>query len=176
LQNIYKPAPRDELRRTPAEIAALIKVYPAGKSLPAAFLIEDWTQPSRGIFSQCLRRSPPPGPFQPGELRRPVCEAFLHDFDGDGREDILLVATTAYGGGVKAVLRSTAIFRDYADGSWRSAGAFGETICDSEMAALRAGSFQLVPAAHPDIQIGGRQIPLRWSEAASEQRCPENQP
>jgi hypothetical protein len=38
---------------------------------------------------------------------------------------------------------------------------------------MRACNLKFIPAAHPDIQIGGRQVPISWTRNSQEQ-CPEN--
>src|SRR5690606_31102273 len=42
--------------RTPAEIAARITVYPAGQSLPASFLGQDWSRDA-GLSFSCLHKA-----------------------------------------------------------------------------------------------------------------------
>jgi hypothetical protein len=160
--------PREELR-PPAEIAAAIKVFPSGKALPAAFLSQDWNRPPNTFYSPCLRRAGMTGPFEASNP--PLCEAVMRDLDGDGRDEILLLATT---GPERRKSHSAALFRQEADGSWRHAGSLPAPVCDSDMAALRAGAVKFVPAARPDMQVGGRQVAVIWARAMPVEQCPEN--
>ena len=162
--------------RPPAEVAAAIKVYPAGKALPASFLSQDWNRPPNTFFSPCLRRVGLSGPLA-SAYDPPLCEAVVRDLDGDGKDEILLITTNFYGAQEhRRSNHGTALFQQQADSSWRHAGSIGETVCDSDMAALRAGNLKFVAAAHPDIQIGGRQVPMSWTRHNPQEQCPENRP
>jgi hypothetical protein len=174
LSNNFVSFVQAEELRPPAEIAAAIKVYPAGKALPASFLSQEWNRPPNTFFSPCLRRVGMTGPLAPAN-DPPLCEAVLRDLDGNGKDEILLITTSSFGAqGHKRSSHATALFQQQPDGSWRHDGNIGEPVCDSDMAALRSGAVKFVPAAHPDIQIGGRQMPLRWSGPSPQEQCPEN--
>jgi len=95
----------------------------------------------------------------------------MRDLDGDGRDEIFLLTTT---GPDRRKTHSVALFQLQADGSWRHAGGIPAPVCDSDMAALRAGTLKFVPAAHPDIQIGARQTAVQWTAPAPPEQCPEN--
>ena len=176
LSNNFVSFVRTEELRPPAEIAAAIKVYPAGKTLPAAFLAQDWNRPPNLFFSPCLRRVEISGPFKPAE-NPPLCEAVLRDLDGDGVDEIVLMSTSSYGTpNHRRSNHSADLFQLQPDGSWRRIAGLPGPLCDSDVAALRMGAVKFVPAAHPDIQIGGRQAAVTWTRPIPAEQCPENHP
>ena len=164
-----------EVRAAPAEVAARIKVYPAGKTLPASFLAGD-IEPSYALVSACLRRTDITGPLQPRN-DPPLCEAVLRDLDGDGKDEIILITTSSYGPQAhRRTTHGTEFFQQQPDGGWRRAGSIATPVCESDMAALRAGDLKFVPAARPDIQIGSQQAALQWTRPDPPEQCPENRP
>jgi hypothetical protein len=123
---------------TPEQRAARITViYPSGGVLPESFLRQAWTLDSG---PPCLSGS--------GE-----CDAVLLDLDGDGKDEILVLARPN---------SVTTAFKAEGDG-WRSLGILINSGCNGVREGFRDGKFELEQAPYKDIAIGGTR--LRLNEA-----------
>lgn len=123
----------------PKDVQASMTVFPKGKKLPAGFVESALKGDIKSPFvsSFCLRD--------------PGCTAILLDFDGDGRDEVLL------GDGV-----SRSIYHQGADGLWRMVAAMNLPYgCDALEAALKSGQVSwAAPQPRPwrDIEFGGRRF------------------
>jgi len=129
----------------PALLGRSINVLPAGRSLPADFLNQDWSQ-SRFSYAADVCIS--------GEnLSGWRCDAVLKDLDGDGQEEILLL----YGrNGDEGKFGSIGMFGKV-DGKWRLLGTIGMH-CVDYRSALVSGAFKAIRPRQSDLQIGGKRI------------------
>lgn len=126
----------------PADIAANLRVWPQGASLPEGFVARDWgAAPLRATLPSCLRRA--------GNR----CDAFVLDVDGDGRQDVLLVGIAREDGAALLAERGGA-WHVVARPPLQLAG------CSALQERLRAGDFTLVAPRWRDIEIAGQRIAL----------------
>jgi hypothetical protein len=120
---------------TPEQRATHVSViYPSGGVLPESFLRQSWTE-STG--PACLSGN--------GD-----CDAVLLDLDGDGKDEVLIVArpnsvTTAF----------------QADGDqWQSLGVLTNSGCSGVREGFRDGKFKLKEPPFKDIMIGANLLRL----------------
>lgn len=135
------------------DLATHITVHPEGKSLPEAFLTQDW----KTIYAAppCLR------------IKSAFCDAFFVDLDGDGKEEIVLADRSA-GSGYIVGGSGIAAFRLGTEGKWALFGTFSGPASCGDGAAAR--ELKILPALFPDIEIGGRR--LRFSPTQPSYVCP----
>ncbi|WP_317205216.1 DUF4153 domain-containing protein [Janthinobacterium sp.] len=137
-----------------ADIAANVKLWPAGAALPAGFLRQDWrlTQPNWEL-PWCLRK------------RGDSCDGYLIDFDGDGKPEVLLVG---HDGSSTSILLG-----EDGQGQWVSLGQLqGEAArCDTMWQQLAAGNFKLVAPRVRDLEVAGQRVRVLSSNAAEAWRC-----
>jgi len=122
-------------RATPQSRAANIVVTHASiKALPDDFLREDWNASSfRYMMPNCLTID-----------RR--CDAILADLDGDGIDEIILLASP--GAGASAAFRRNAT-------AWVLLGAVSAAHCPGVVDAIKASKFVVAPSALRDIEADG---------------------
>jgi hypothetical protein len=123
---------------TSQDLIAGIAVYPKGATLPESFVKQDWRDAGASP-AQCVRDATGVEP----------CEAFFADFDGDGRQEILLSARFRID-----------VFKLEASGRWAWIGYLSPMNCGDNLAALRAGRFRPIRPARDDLEIDGRRVQL----------------
>ena len=136
---------RGDNRSVPGvEIAANLKIWPQGARLPASFPLRDWN----------LNRE---GPRLPLCLTKPgrVCDTFLVDIDGDGRDEVLVVGEASF---IGAVLLS-----ENTAGRWDVMARLPYDVagCEPLLQKLRKGEFVLVPARMREIEVGGMRLSVQ---------------
>jgi len=142
---------RDGLAPLPDELAANLRVHPAGAGLPASFLRTDWTsKKDNWEYPECLR----------GTKQR--CDAFVLDADGDGRTEVLVTPQAGPGGVVLAL---------DAQGQWIRVADVVYTLAECERLhrELSAGNVRIVEPRLKDLDIGG--IRARLVPADTETGC-----
>jgi hypothetical protein len=119
---------------TPEQRAARITVvHPSGGILPNTFLQQSWVDRSDSIV--CLTGL--------GE-----CDAVLVDIDGDGKDEIILMAKPS---GAATAFR--------ADGNdWKSLGVLGNSYCGGVREGLREGKFELKDAPFKELLVNGTRL------------------
>jgi hypothetical protein len=139
------------------DVRSNLRVWPAAGSLPPSFLAQDWARDSRGAsVPACLTRA------------AAGCDAFLIDFNGDGRQEILLISN-ARGG-------DAALMVEDGQGKWRSAATLpsGLAGCEALSRQLARGDFKLAPSAWRDLQVGAARIhPEMHGQRDDAYACPE---
>ncbi|WP_374581838.1 DUF4153 domain-containing protein [Pseudoduganella sp.] len=141
----------DPLGRTAVvDAGANLRPWPQGAQLPASLLQQDWQAQGAVQVPACLRHA--------GSR----CDAFLMDFDGDGKDEVLLVGETVRDG--DGVLEER-------DGAWVMVARTPVHIqlagCKAWQERLRAGDYTLVAPRLRDIEVGGRRLALTPSEPRS---------
>jgi len=129
-------------RREPADRARNLHPWPQGTRLPPSFLAMEW-----------LKAKDVPG--LPGCLHRPGlrCDAFLIDFDNDGKPEVLLLGDEWPG---------SAILREASPGQWRVEANLGpRPLCPPLRQALREGKGGILPARMADLEIAGRRFAVQ---------------
>ena len=125
------------------QIAANLRVWPAGAALPAGFVEYDWQRVREKYqLPLCLRRA--------GTL----CDAYTIDLGGDTRPEVVLIGANHHG---------NAVLRQDDHGGWKFAGHLPPTLseCPSLLDALRAGKVRAVPPALADLDIGGQRVAIQ---------------
>jgi hypothetical protein len=139
------------------DVRSNLRVWPAAGSLPPSFLAQDWARDSRGAgVPACLTRA------------AAGCDAFLIDFNGDGRQEILLISN-ARGG-------DAALMVEDGQWKWRSAATLpsGLAGCEALSRQLARGDFKLAPSAWRDLQVGAARIhPEMHGQRDDAYACPE---
>lgn len=121
--------------------AANITIWPEGKTLPAGFIDQDWAEFEKNHrFPQCLLQ------------QDAKCDAYLIDFNADGKTEILMKNTKNYDQSVVLGLA--------ADGRWRPQGTVSDIDprCKELLEALRGGNYQWVDPLFKDMQIAGKRL------------------
>jgi hypothetical protein len=131
-----------------------ITVYPAGRTLPAAFLRHDWSNdPNKYQLPGCL------------VTKSAACDAYLIGLGADGQNEILIVTLALVYGDV---------FSADARNDWHLVGRVQHLItCNATISAMRAGRYTLVPASPPqwkDLIVNGARLFVVPFEAT--QPCP----
>ena len=126
-----------------ADIAANIAVYPAGRTLPASFLHQDWRHdPDASSLPACLTTA------------EVGCQAFFLDLADDGHEAIVVVGVDRK----DIVTASNAVFVEDGPNHWHFAGTPDSTWqCKRMLRALRAGDVHLLQpqATWRDVVVQG---------------------
>jgi hypothetical protein len=149
------PWDRSVVEATPERRSANIAVYPVTRTLPEAFLKQNWAanQSSDWFLPQCLVED------------NTKCEAHLLDLDGDGTDEIVLIDLSR-----PWVAR---VFKQAADGAWHDIGGLSNLVrCDKVRAALRSGELKLVPSEWRDIEAGGIRLRLEPPPNRPQDSCP----
>jgi hypothetical protein len=142
----------------PVNLAKRLIVHPMGRTVPASFLATKWSDDPASVN-------------QAGCITAPeyICDLIFADIDGDGRDEILLIAKNAV---------AVVIYKQLAAG-WRIAGSFTlpYNCTDNYRRALLRGDFRLAAPAWQlkDIEIGGvRFMPQPpFALSAPSPRCPK---
>lgn len=135
----------------PKELAANIKVYPGGRSLPDSFLSKDWKNSfgkKQWLFPSCLYNN---------TIR---CEAFLLD-SGATPKHIILANENLFG--------NAQLFQLSDLGEWEAVGTLSNLVnCRSVREAMRAGNLKVEIVEAKELQVNGVHIQLKQDE-----QCPE---
>lgn len=132
----------------PVSVMGNITVYPAGRSLPASFFKQNWHLANIPdyLIPFCL------------EMADKHCDARFLDFDGDGREEILLIRDDG-------IVEDPIVLREDGHGNWSMMGQIEVPLgCDSDGngfdEGVRAGNFKLAApvVATKDIEINGKRF------------------
>lgn len=136
---------------TPPRPLTLVSHTP-GKSVPASFLAQDWTQtPQHWALPACLNSG------------RVKCDAYLIDLAGNQKRNVVLFVST---GSVGFVFDQASD-----DSDWALAGKFSiAPDCDAARDALTKGTFQLLAPKLRDIQVNGKRIAMEATPIPAE-RC-----
>jgi hypothetical protein len=131
-------SPYDKLH-DPANLASNVRVWPAGTRLPPSFLATEWARMDNVHLPDCLER--------PGAS----CDAFLIDFNHDGKPEVLLVE--------EAEWAQSAVLGESAGGQWRmQASLASASLCKPMRQALREGKVRTVPSRLADLEIDGQRV------------------
>ena len=145
-------SPYDKLH-DPANLASNVRVWPAGTRLPPSFLATEWARMEHVDLPNCLER--------PGA----GCDAFLIDFDNDGRTEVLLLED-----GDKWT--PSAVLGETADGKWRKLARLAPmSICAPLRQAMREGKVRPLPPRLSDLEVAGRRVAVAADEN-HESACP----
>ena len=127
---------------TPVEIVGNITVWPKGSVLPASLLSQDWGRTNEAwSISECLR------------FKDRKCDAYLIDFTGDGKTEVLLIDQRDY---PRPVLMMQSV-----GGLWDIAGQLNGSFvkCSEQIQkSLAAGAYQLVTPLVQDLEVAGRRL------------------
>ena len=138
-----------------SDVAINLTVRPAGVTLPQSFLQQDWSQAGPGWrLPACLKRA--------GQQ----CDAYAMDFDGDGRQEVLLISNDPRA--------SSVLLAEKEEGGWYARGQIPTEIlrCRPLRDKLQAGQFTLVPPKVQELEVDGQRVPM---SLYNEQQvsCPE---
>lgn len=138
-----------------SDVAINLTVRPATGKLPDSFLLQDWSQAGPGWrLPACLKRA--------GQQ----CDAYVLDFDGDGRQEVLLISNDP---------RATSVLlAEKEEGGWYARGQIpGDTLrCKPLREKLQAGEFALVPPKVRELEVDGQRVPMSLYNQ-EEVSCPE---
>lgn len=129
-----------------ADLAKNITVWPSNARLPESFVREKWDDKvQRWGLPACLKQ------------KRMPCDAYLIDFNGDGKKEILLTGTEQHVG--------SAILMEDSAGRWTSVADLrhGLAGCAAWRDQLRAGAFKLIPPRFKDLEIAGQRVEVQPS-------------
>ena len=163
VRTMKSPWDRD-LPQPPADLAANLRVHPAGARLPDSFLRTDWSlKDNLSLYPDCLRRADR------------VCDAFLLDVNGDGKPEVLLFRNASthrehYRGPDSLVLAQDAA------GSWSAYASLSMPAFDCKRVyeGLAAGKIGTLPSTLADVEVGGARVRLTPLQPGA--RCPEARP
>jgi hypothetical protein len=147
------PGEQIAVATTPERRAANIAVYPHGGTL-TSFLDQNWAVVGneRGLLPQCLTQF------------NAQCEAVLLDLNGDGRDEVALLDP--------ANSSAAITFEQGPDGTWRTIGALsGPLTCKTVLAALRDGTFSLVPPPWCEVDAGGQRLLFQSDQEPAGDPC-----
>lgn len=139
-----------------SDVSINLTLRPATAKLPDSFLRQDWTQVSPAWrLPACLKRA------------GPQCDAYLLDFDGDGKEDVLLISNDPRA--------SSVLLAEKEDGSWTARGQIPVDAlrCKPLREKLQAGEFQLVPPKVRELEVDGQRVPMTLYTPEDEVSCPD---
>ncbi|RJG00422.1 DUF4153 domain-containing protein [Noviherbaspirillum sedimenti] len=137
-----------------ADLVANLAVWPKAAQLPPSFLQEDWkSNKFNWQLPKCLKHE------------NQTCDAYLIDFSGDGKPELLAVGTQAHGGAV--------LLMEDKDGHWAIAGVLPNDFagCEPLRQKLQAGSFQLLAPRIPDLDIAGQRIEINNGMTSNSVSC-----
>lgn len=138
-----------------SDVAINLTVRPAGVTLPQSFLQQDWSQagPSWRLPA-CLKRA--------GQQ----CDAYAMDFDGDGKQEVLLISNDPRA--------SSVLLAEKEAGGWYARGQIPTEVlrCRPLREKLQAGQFALVPPKVQELEVDGQRVPMSLYNE-QEVSCPE---
>ena len=122
--------------------------------LPDSFLHEKWRDSRRGReLPLCLID------------KQGKCDAYLIDFTGDGKSEILLIEIKGRVG--------SAILAENESGHWSRIGAlpYGLANCARLREKLRSGEFKVIEPNIRDLEVGGYRIEVQDVEVDPNAAC-----
>jgi hypothetical protein len=115
----------------------LVVIYPSDKSLPREFLEASWSaHPLSYMLPKCLTTN----------IR---CDAIIADLDGDGTDEIILLAFAD---------RNASVFRLKPDHMWDYFSVIPNLECDGVREALATGKFAIVTSTTKELEVAGRRL------------------
>ncbi len=133
-----------------------LKVYPAGATLPPAFL-------------DLLRSRTLPDLYWCDDGNLP-CEADVVDVDGDGTAEVVIFQPFIAPATAAATPGNLYVYRLDTDGQWTSAARFGGS-CEALVEALRTGK-PTIKTGGPEIEAGGRRFDLTSRDTCQSRPAP----
>jgi hypothetical protein len=137
------------------DLAANLRVWPAGTGLPDSFGAIDWvdlaTNSDQNLPS-CLRE------------RGRTCDVLVRDVIGDARPEVLLFGDHLW---------DSVIAAEQEGGRWQIAGRI-RSLCPASRQALREGKLSAVMPRRPELEVAGRRIRVDWT--ADDTPCPPAAP
>ena len=144
--------PYDKLH-DPVRLASNVRVWPEGTRLPPSFLATEWARMDKVDLPDCLEH--------PGA----GCDAFLIDFDNDGRAEVLLL-------GDNEKWTQSAVLGETAGGKWRKLARLAPvSMCAPLRQAMREGKVRPLPPRLSDLEVAGQRIAVAADEDR-ESACP----
>jgi len=130
------------------DVAANLRVWPAGARLPTGFASTAWTRHRETQrLPRCLRQHGKP------------CDAFMIDLDGDARSEVIVVDIAS---GANAVLRQ-------GDEGWEFAGSSLSLVtCRPLVQAMREGKMRALPPRIADLEVAGQRVEVRSDVGTAE--------
>ncbi|MEB0137669.1 MULTISPECIES: DUF4153 domain-containing protein [unclassified Undibacterium] len=142
------------IQKMPAsELAENVHVWPQGVALPASFLQQDWTaMPSSWRLPRCL-------------LFTAHCDAYLIDFNRDGKPEVLLIA--------RERADASVLLQETVEGHWQKLGQLLPTwmACPALHQKLQAGEFSMLLPALSDLEISGQRISIERTPQPQSTNC-----
>ncbi|GAA0552649.1 hypothetical protein FHS83_001517 [Rhizomicrobium palustre] len=140
----YRTLP--EQKPEPVDLAARIRVYPAGAKLPDSFLKQDW------------KRDPSTMPcLASGIFEGWHCTAILRNAP---QTEVVLV----YGDDAPGDYKQIVLFRE-TDGVWTAISRFDGKLCGREYSDLLTGKFETATPIQPDLVVAGRRVAMQPTPA-----------
>lgn len=144
LQNRYQQS----LLADAPDLAANLRVWPAGTQLPDSFKATDWVDMAvTSNLPDCLRR------------RGRTCDVLVRDVTGDPLPEVLLFGNDSW----------NSVIASEEGGRWRIVGRM-RAVCPASRQALREGNISVVQPRRPELEVAGRRIRVDWT--ADEEACP----
>ena len=111
--------------------------------MPDSFLKEAWSQ-NKQVWALPLCLSQP----------KKICDAYLVDFDGDNKPEVLLIGTEQYIG--------AAVLKQEDDGHWALLGRLPHNLagCEPLREKMQSGEFRTIPQRFQDLEIGDQRIEI----------------
>ena len=137
----------------PKELAENMHVWPQGEALPASFLRQDWSAiPSNWRLPKCL-------------LFAARCDAYLIDFNGDGKTEVLVIA--------RQPADTSALLQETADGHWQELGQLlpAWLACPAFHQKLQAAEFSMLLPPISDLAIAGQRISIERTPQPQSADC-----
>lgn len=146
--------PWDEQFSGPVDLAATVTPWPQTAHLPASFLRASWNEREQSVgLPHCLTRA------------TARCDAYLIDFSGDGKPEILLVGRERHNG--------AAVMMENDAGHWEAAGHLPEDVagCAPLRVQLQSGAYQTLAPRIRDLEIGEQRIEIAARTAINTSVC-----
>ena len=127
---------------TPEALRAGITVFPAGSTLPATMLTQNWRTTGSNPLEACVQAaSKPPG-----------CQALLADIDADGKPDVLL----------REGPYSITVYGESAEGTWVQRGTYVTGQCGAPAFDFSSPDVSLLPPKPSplELDVAGRRFQL----------------
>jgi Domain of unknown function (DUF4153) len=140
-------ANKDDLRKN-------LRIWPAGSSIPASFLTQDWAKAIHD--KQSMARIDVPQCLVSESV---FCELFFIDVESDGKPEILVSTPSAK-------YATQYIFKEQKDSSWQPIFQLKGYLldCPIHLEKLKSGEFSLEPASNKKLVINGKKFNLEDPE------------
>lgn len=143
-ENRWSPPAQNAPPATFSDVAANLQVWPAGARLPESFLKEPWAARSQPWgLPLCLTRA------------KLVCDAYLADFNDDGKPEVILVGREQQTG--------AAIMTEDSKGQWTVLAQLPYDLpgCEALRERMQAGNLRTVPRRLKDLEVAGQRIEIQ---------------